>query len=110
MNKLMPLVAVALLLSLGAAPAHAVVNAPVNIAYPIANSANDNYFKVSFNVTCPGGQNTVKWSFDGTTIPVGASTYYDNFNAQFLHKLPTGWHSFFVMTDCGQERVVFYVN
>jgi hypothetical protein len=108
MKKILPLFALALVLALVAPAAHAVVNAPVNIAYPVAGSANDNYFKVAFSVTCPGGQNTVKWGFDGAGI--GFSTYYDNFNAQFLHKLPTGWHTVDVWTDCGQDSAPFYVN
>lgn len=99
--------AVALSLCL-ASVASAVVNAPVNIAYPIDNSSNDNYVKFAFSVTCPGGQNTVKWGFDGTSI--GGATYYDNFNAQFLHKLPNGWHKFHVATDCGDDVVKFFVN
>ena len=41
---------------------------------------------------------------------IGSSEYYDNFNAQFLHKLPTGWHTFEVYTDCGQDVVKFWVN
>ncbi len=109
MKKLLPLLALALVAAFAAAPAHAVVNAPVNIAYPIMYNSYDNYVTFAFSVTCPGGQNTVKWSFDSSTS-VGAATYYDNFNAQFLHKLPTGWHTFDVATDCGFDQVKFYVN
>lgn len=87
----------------------AVVNPPVSIAYPISGSANNNYFKVSFTVTCPGGNYTVKWGFDGV-YSVGSATFYDNFNTQFLHKLPTGWHSIDVIASCGQEHMKFYVN
>jgi hypothetical protein len=87
----------------------AVVNPPVSIAYPISGSANDNYFKVSFSVTCQGGMNKVAWAFDGTTS-VGAATFYDNFNTQFLHKLPSGWHSIDVVASCGQEHMKFFVN
>jgi hypothetical protein len=87
----------------------AVVNPPVSIAYPISGSANNNYFKVSFSVTCPGGSNTVRWGFD-STYSGGAATFYDNFNTQFLHKLPTGWHVVDVVATCGQEHMKFYVN
>lgn len=90
-----------------AGAAFAVVNAPVNIAYPIAGASVKNYFTVSFSTTCPGGQNSVKWGFDGAGI--GSSTFYDNFNSQFLHKLPVGTHTFDVWSSCGQERVVFNV-
>lgn len=93
-----------------AGPSSAVINPPVSIAYPISGSANNNYFKVSFTVTCPGGSNSVKWGFDGGTIPLGSAAFYDNFNTQFLHKLPTGWHSIDVVASCGQERMKFYVN
>jgi hypothetical protein len=94
---------------LAATTGSAAINPPVSIAYPIANSSNNNYFKVSFTVTCPGGQNTVKWSFDGA-LAVGSATFYDNFNTQFLHKLPSGWHSIDVIASCGQERMKFFVN
>ncbi len=100
--------AFAALLSFGASAAHAVVNADVNIAYPIAYSANDNYVKFAFSTTCPGGQNTVKWAIDGNGI--GYGEFYDNFNAQFLQKAGTGWHTFEVYSSCGQDIVKFYVN
>lgn len=98
---------------LAAGASSAVVNPPVSIAYPISGSANNNYFKVSFTVTCPGGGNSVKWSFDaGTTTAtaVGSATFYDNFNTQFLHKLPSGWHTLDVVASCGQEHMKFFVN
>jgi len=80
----------------------------VHIAYPIPGSPNSNYFKVSFTVTCQGGQNGVKWGFDGSSV--GSATFYDNFNSQFLHKLPTGWHTVDVSASCGQDQVRFFVN
>jgi len=86
----------------------AVVNAPVSIAYPISGSTNQNYFKVSFTVTCPGGGHTVKWGFDGASV--GGATFYDNFNTQFLHKLPTGWHVLDVVSTCGAEHMRFFVS
>jgi len=94
---------------LAAGASSAVVNAPVNIAYPINASANSNYFKVSFTVTCPGGMNSVKWAFD-TSNSVGGATFYDNFNTQFLHKLPSGWHTIDVWASCGEEHMKFFVN
>jgi len=100
----------ALLVGLFAAGASsAVVNAPVNIAYPISGGSNNNYFKVSFSVTCPGGMNKVQWAFDTTNV-VGNATFYDNFNTQFLHKLPSGWHTIDVLASCGQEHMKFFVN
>lgn len=107
MKKLLTFLTLALVAALSA-PAYAVVNAPVNIAYPIDLDSYDNYVTVSFSVTCPGGENTAKWAFDGNGF--GSSTYYDNFNAQFLHKLPGGWHTFEVYTDCGSDAVKFFVN
>jgi hypothetical protein len=86
----------------------AVVNPPVSIAYPISGSGNQNYFKVSFTVTCPGGMNSVRWLFDSATS-IGGATFYDNFNTQFLHKLPTGWHTLDVFATCGEEHMKFYV-
>src|SRR5689334_20708509 len=97
----------ALLVGMFAAGASsAVVNAPVNIAYPINASANSNYFKVSFTVTCPGGMHSVKWAFD-TVNSVGGATFYDNFNTQFLHKLPSGWYTIDVLASCGEEHMKF---
>ncbi|MGC4069787.1 MAG: hypothetical protein QM784_35045 [Polyangiaceae bacterium] len=86
----------------------AVINPPVSIAYPISLSKNSNYFKVSFTVTCPGGMNSVRWAFDGSSF-VGSASFYDNFNTQFLHKLPSGWHSIDVYASCGEEHMKFYV-
>lgn len=80
----------------------------VHIAYPIPGSAQSNYIKVSFTVTCPGGPQNVRWGFDGT--PVGSATFYDNFNSQFLHKLPSGWHIVQVWSSCGEDRARFFVN
>lgn len=94
---------------LAAGASSAVINPPVSIAYPISGSANSNYFKVSFTVTCQGGMNTVKWAFD-TTNAVGGATFYDNFNTQFQHKLPSGWHTIDVVASCGQEHMKFFVN
>ncbi len=108
MQKNLLRLACAALLVLGASAAHAVVNAPVNIAYPISLGSHNDYVQFSFNTTCPGGQNTVKWVLDGNTI--GAADFYDNFNAEFLHKTGTGWHKFEVYSSCGQDDVKFFTN
>lgn len=79
----------------------------VNIAYPVSGSTVRNYFTSSFSTTCPGGQHTVEWGFDGTTI--GKATFYDQLSAQFSHKLPVGSHIFWVKSSCGENRVPFKV-
>jgi hypothetical protein len=91
-----------------AAQASASVPPNVHIAYPYPGMTQSNYFKTSFTVTCPGGQHSVRWLFDGAVV--GSATFYDNFNAQFLHKLPTGWHVVQVISTCGQDAVRFIVN
>ncbi|MBY0572509.1 MAG: hypothetical protein K2P84_02410 [Undibacterium sp.] len=83
-------------------------NAPVNIAYPLANGAVKNYFHVYFTTTCPGGQNTVKWVLDNTLV--GTTTFYDVASIQFAHKLPLGWHSLTVSSSCGQQQIKFQVT
>ena len=80
----------------------------VNIAYPVDGETYTNYFTSSFSTTCPGGQNDVEWGFDGTTV--GKSTFYDQFSAQFSHKLPPGKHTFYVKSSCGSNEVVFKVT
>jgi hypothetical protein len=101
------------LASLGAAFAvqgttSAAVNAPVNIAYPISMSTVNNYYRVSFSATCPGGPRTVTWSVDG--IQKGQANFYDNFSGQYLHKSGSGWHTLEVAASCGTEFVQFFVN
>ncbi|MEM1206835.1 MAG: hypothetical protein AAGN66_26610 [Acidobacteriota bacterium] len=86
---------------------HAVVNAPVNIVYPISLQSYENYFEVSFSTTCPGGQWTAEWFLDGTLL--GQGTYYDQLSAQFSHKATSGWHVFQVDTSCGSDAVRFFV-
>jgi hypothetical protein len=102
------LAVVALMLFSGATVSRAVVNAPVNIAYPIDNSAVDNYFTVKFSTTCQGGSHTVRWGIDATTI--GSASFYDSFSTQFLHKRASGWHKLWVDSSCGQESLAFFVN
>lgn len=80
----------------------------VNIAYPVNGGAVKNYFTSVFSVTCPGGAHKVEWGFDGTTV--GNSTFYDQFSAQFAHKLPVGGHVFWVRASCGENKVQFKVS
>ena len=93
--------------------------APVNIVYPIDGGSYpitdpapgallSAYFTSSFSVTCQGGPHTAKWGFDGTTV--GGANFYDQFSAQFVHKLPGGWHTFWVTSDCGDSKVRFYIG
>jgi hypothetical protein len=83
-------------------------NAPVNIVYPIHRGVYNDYVTFEFSTTCPGGPNSVKWAIDGNGI--GSGEFYDTFNAQFQHKLGTGWHSFEVHSSCGTDGVKFFVN
>ena len=80
----------------------------VNIAYPVDGSTVTNYFTSSFSTTCPGGGNKVEWGFDGSTE--GNATFYDQFSAQFAHKLSSGTHVFWVKSSCGENRVKFEVT
>jgi hypothetical protein len=111
------LVLFAFLLLVGAAGAFAVT--PVNIVYPIhgatypitdpAPGALDSmYFTSSFSLTCGGGQHSVEWGFDTTTV--GSATFYDMFSAQFVHKLPGGDHKFWVTSNCGNDVVKFRIG
>lgn len=115
MKKFLGIFALALL----AGSAAVFAQAPVNIVYPVHGATypitdpapgalHSMYFTSSFGVTCPGGQNTVEWGFDSTTV--GTATYYDMFSAQFVHKLPGGTHVFWVKTNCGSEAVKFNVG
>ena len=115
--KKLAFAAVALAFCLAAAPAFA--QAPVNIVYPIDGGVYpimnpapgpllSAYFTSSFSVTCQGGQHTVKWGFDATTV--GTATFYDQYSTQFVHKLPGGNHLFWVNSDCGDSRVKFDIG
>jgi hypothetical protein len=106
--KKLAIVAVFAASVVAAAAVSAAVNPPVSIAYPISASSNDNYFKVSFTSTCSGGMNKIQWAFDG--VVAGSATFYDNYNTQFLHKLPSGWHVLEVKATCGAEAIKFFVN
>ena len=116
MKKLYALVFVAVLFALAGA---AQAQAPVNIVYPIDGGSypitdpapgalNSAYFTSSFSVTCQGGAHTVKWGFDSTSV--GGATFYDQISAQFVHKLPGGWHTFWVTSDCGDSKVKFFIG
>lgn len=107
------------LLALCVATAPVFAQAPVNIVYPISGSVYpimdpapgslfSAYFTSSFSVTCAGGQHTVKWGFDSTTV--GTATFYDQYSAQFVHKLPGGSHLFWVTSSCGDSRVKFDIG
>ena len=80
----------------------------VNIAYPIVGGTFPNYFTCSFSTTCPGGQNDVEWGFDNDTV--GRATFYDQFSAQFSHKLLPGKHTFWVRSSCSSNEVTFEVT
>jgi hypothetical protein len=116
MKKLIALsFALALIALAGAVQAQAPVNIVYPIdggSYPITNPApgvlSSAYFTSSFSVTCQGGPRAVKWGFDATTV--GSASFYDQFSAQFVHKLPGGWHTFWVSSDCGDSRVRFYIG
>lgn len=119
MKKLHVLNVLAIAAVLFALAGAAQAQAPVNIVYPIDGGSypitdpapgvlNSAYFTSSFSVTCDGGTHTVKWGFDGTTV--GSASFYDMFSAQFVHKLPGGWHTFWVSSDCGDSRVRFHIG
>lgn len=93
-----------------AGTAHAVVNAPVNIATPISNSTVANNFYTSFTVNCPAGQNKVNWYLDGAQV--GSALFYDTAGIHFAYKLASGTtHSLKVVTSCGgSDGVVFKVQ
>ena len=118
MKRFVLCAAILALCVLAAGPAAA--QAPVNIVYPInggvypiTNPApgplDSAYFTSSFSVTCAGGPRTVEWGFDGGPA-LGSATFYDQFSAQFVHKLPGGTHVFWVISDCGASRVKFDIG
>ena len=90
----------------------------VNIVYPIdgekfpktdpAPGFKSAYFTASFSVTCSGGSHSVKWGFDGRSL--GRASFYDEFSAQFTWKLPKGNHTFWVQSDCGENKVQFVIG
>jgi hypothetical protein len=105
-------------LALTALPAQA--QAPVNIVYPISGATypiidpapgplHSAYFTSSFSATCAGGAHKVEWGFDAAPA-VGNATFYDQYSAQFVHKLPGGTHLFWVKSDCGSKEVRFRIG
>ena len=93
---------------------------PVNIVYPIEGASypivginpgvpfDSAYFTLSFSTTCSGGPYNVTWGFNG--VAVGNGTFYDQMSVQFVHKLPSGTHTFWVTSDCGDDRVKFEIG
>jgi hypothetical protein len=92
---------------------------PVNIVYPINGGTYpitdpapgalfSHYFTSSFSVTCQG-DHSVEWGYDANP-PVGSATFYDQFSAQFVHKLPGGTHTFWVRSNCGSDSVKFRIG
>lgn len=90
----------------------------VNIFYPI-NGANYPitdpsckskvaYITAGFSVTCSGGPHKVKWGFDDHTC--GKSIFYDQTNIEFVNKLSYGSHIFWVISDCGENKVKFTIG
>lgn len=117
MNRFISCAAVLALCLLAAGPAGA--QAPVNIVYPIQGGTypitnpapgplDSAYFTSSFSVTCDG-DHTVEWGFDGGPA-VGSASFYDQFSAQFVHKLGGGTHIFWVTSDCGNSQVKFNIG
>ena len=93
------------------------MNAPVNIVYPIQGESfpkidprpnlQSAYVTFSFSVTKSGGPYNVKWGVNNQTL--GEATYYDQFSAQFVWKLPGGKNEFWVKGDSGSDAVTFTV-
>ncbi len=92
------------------------MQAPVNIVYPInggtypvgGSGAKSAYVTFSFSTTCGGGPGMVEWGVNGDTL--GKAEFYDQFSAQFVWKLPSGTHVFWVRSSCGQNEVKFRVG
>jgi hypothetical protein len=109
-------VAVAALGLTGAAAAQTPVNIvyPINGGvYPIVNPPTPPltmaYIPVSFSATCVGGPHPLQWSFDGAP-PLGNTQFYDEASVQFVYKLPGGFHTLQVQSDCGFSQVQFRVG
>ena len=96
----------------------ALAQTAVNIVYPIDgqdypvspnNPTQDAIYQAfSFSATCPGGQNSVKWSIDGNSV--GATNFYDEVSVQQVDKVAAGWHSFEVSASCGSSAIKFHVK
>ena len=117
MNKFNQIVIVLLLL-LFAGVAYAV--APVNIVYPIHGASypvgggeatgGAELIEFSFSTTCPSGAHSVRWGIDGFATALGSAKFYDQYTTQQTYKVAAGWHSFEVISSCGQDAVKFYVD
>ena len=117
MKRFVLCAAVLALCVLAAGPVQA--QAPVNIVYPIHGETyaitdplpgplHSAYFTSSFSVTC-SGDHSVSWGFDGGPA-IGSAIFYDQFSAQFVHKLEGGSHVFWVSSDCGRSSVKFNIG
>ena len=90
----------------------------VNIVYPIDGHSypiidpnckiDSGYFTFSFSATCSGGPVTVKWGINNDDL--GKALFYDQFTAQFVHKLRKGTYEFWVDAGlCGTGSVGFTI-
>ena len=57
-------------------------------------------------MTSAGGPHKVQWGYDANPA-LGTSSFYDQTRVQIVHKLPGGWHTFWVKADCGSSQVRF---
>ena len=94
-------------------------NAPANIIYPIQDETypitdpgpgklSSAYISASFSITCQGGPLVVQWGMDDDIL--GEAKCYDTLSVHQVWKLPGGQHLFWVRSDCGDDRVSFYVG
>ena len=111
--------AIVLVILVGVTGSLAQAQDEVNIVYPIEGETypitgpppgglGSAYFTASFSVTCGGGRHEVKWGFDEQSV--GGATFYDQITVQFVHKLLGGEHLFWVKSDCGDDKVQFYIG
>ena len=87
---------------------------PIKIVYPVEGGAypiveSDSlaaaaYITASFSITSVGGPHKVKWGFD--SVPIGGTTFYDQFSAQFIWNLSAGEHAFHVAAEDGSKAEV----
>src|SRR5262245_14489292 len=86
---------------------------PYPITDPAAPALRSAYITASFRATCGGGPHTVEWGFGGPGpfVSLGKASFYDQFSAQFVHKLPGGPHYFRVTAStCGSDMARFRVG
>lgn len=83
-------------------------NAPVNIVYPIhgrtypitdpgPGTLDSAYITTSFCLTLGGGPAEVEWGIDSESL--GKASFYDQFSAQQVWKVPGGPHRFWVRAN-----------